>query len=732
MGINKNQKFKLSTVSVSNDKFKSNKKIRRFFKAIGKVFSITAVSALAVMLITVCIVACAGIIYFDNYENSNPIYLEDYATGSHGNSQIIAYDANGNEVVVQELQGEKNKIWVSINKIPKNLQNAVVAIEDERFYSHYGVDWKRTAGAFLNEVVSVYATQQGGSTITQQLIKNLTGESEVTLERKFNEILQALELERRYNKAEILEVYLNEIYLSNGCYGVQSAAKSYFGKDVSELNLAECATLAVITNAPTYYDPLLNPDNNKVRQEYCLRKMLELEMISQEEYDEAINYRLVFKSSDDTVEDTTPKTQFSYYTDYVIETVIDDLMKEYGYTYNRARELVMGGGLKIYSAVDLEIQEKIEYIYENKTAGFNDDALQSAVVLMKYDGQVVGMVGGAGEKTDSLSFNRAVHSKRPPGSTMKPFSFYSYGIENNLLTWSSLYLDKAITLNGKLYPQNVDRTFGTGKMVTIQYAISRSTNTVAVRLAQEISVNNLFTFVKDTYHITTLEPSDAAISPMALGGMTHGVKVIEMAAAYQVFGNGGIYNSPYCYYEVRDSEGKILLSKKSTPDIAISADTAWVMNKLLQTVTAPGQGGTGQRFGLSAYGIETFGKSGSTNDYCDVWFCGGSPYYVAAVWTGFDESKPINVYAGNTSGIIWSAVMKSVHSNLPSAQFTPSENIIELDYCTISGLIAGEHCESTEKGWYKLSNTGDTCTTCQESLEEPVPPEVTPEQIPAE
>lgn len=733
MGINKNQKFKLATVSVTNDKFKSNKKIRRFFKAIGKVFSITAISAIAVMLITVCIVACAGIIYFDNYETSNPIRLEDYATGSHGNSKILAYDSNGNEVLVQELQGEKNKVWATINEIPQDLQDAVIAIEDERFYSHYGVDWKRTAGAFLNEVVSVYATQQGGSTITQQLIKNLTGESEVTLERKFNEILQALELERKYSKAEILEVYLNEIYLSNNCYGVQAASRRYFDKDVNELNLAECATLAVITNAPTYYDPILNPDNNKVRQEYCLSKMLELGMISEDEYNEAVNYKLIFHTSDDTDESTTTtNTQFSYYTDYVIETVIDDLMKEYDYTYDRARELVMGGGLTIYSAVDLEIQEKIEYIYENKTAGFNDDELQSAVVLMKYDGQVVGMVGGAGEKTDSLSFNRAVHSKRPPGSTMKPLSVYSYGIENNLLTWSSLYLDYAVVLNGKLYPQNVDRTHGTGKMVTIQYAISRSTNTVAVRLAQEFSVKNLYNFVQNNYHITTLEDSDMALSPMALGGMTHGVKVIEMAAAYQVFGNGGIYNSPYCYYEVRDSEGKILLSKKSQSDIAISADTAWVMNKLLQTVTAPGQGGTGQKFGLSAYGIETFGKSGSTNDYCDVWFCGGSPYYVAAVWTGFDESKPINVYAGNTSGIIWSAVMKSVHSDLSSAKFTPSENIIELDYCTISGLIAGEHCESIQKGWYKISNTGDTCTTCQERFEETTPPVETPEENPAE
>lgn len=719
MGSNKNQKFKMATVSVTSDKFKSNKKARRALKIIGKVFSIGAISAIAAMLITTCIVASAGIIYFNNYENADPIYLEDYAS-SQGNSLIYAYDSNGKAFVVQELQGEKNRVWTSINEIPKNMQNAVIAIEDERFYSHYGVDWKRTAGAFLNEVVSVYGTQQGGSTITQQLIKNITGENQVTIERKFNEILQALDLERRYSKTEILEAYLNEIYLSNGCYGVQSASRRYFDKDVSELNLAECATLAVITNAPTYYDPLLNPDNNKVRQEYCLSKMLELGMISQEEYDEAVNYELVYKNGNDNQEDeTTTNSQFSYYTDYVVETVIDDLMKEYGYSYNRARQMVMGAGLSIYSAVDLNVQEKVEYIYENKTAGFNDDALQSAAVLMEYDGRIVAMVGGAGEKTDSLSFNRAVHSKRPPGSTMKPLSVYSYGIENNLLTWSSLYYDKAIILNGKQYPQNVDGTFGTNKMITIQYAIAHSTNTVAVRLAQELTVNKLYDFVQNTYHITTLEPSDMAISPLALGGMTHGVKVLEMAAAYQVFGNGGIYNTPYCYYEVRDSEGKVILSKKQESSISLNADSAWVMNKVLQTVTAPGQGGTGQRFGLSAYGIETYGKSGSTNDYCDVWFCGGSPYYVAAVWTGFDESKPLNVYAGNTSGIIWSAVMKSVHSNLPTAQFTPSESIVELDYCTVSGLIADEHCESTAKGWYKVSYTGGKCTTCQENFDEP-------------
>lgn len=728
MGSNKNQKFKMTTVSVTSDKFKSNKKARRALKIIGKIFSIGAISAIAAMLITTCIVASAGIIYFNNYENTDPIYLEDY-TNSQGNSIIYAYDSNGNKFVLQELQGEKNKVWTSINEMPKNLQNAFIAIEDERFYSHYGVDWKRTAGAVLNEVVGVYETQQGGSTITQQLIKNITGETQVTIERKFNEILQALDLERRYSKTEILEVYLNEIYLSNNCYGVQSASRRYFDKDVSELNLAECATLAVITNAPTYYDPILNPDNNKSKQEYCLRKMLELGMISQEEHDEAVNFELVFRTNNNIPEEEiTTNKQFSYYTDYVVETVIEDLMTEYGYSYNRARQIVMGAGLSIYSAVDLDVQEKVEYIYENKTAGFNDDALQSAAVLMEYDGRIVAMVGGAGEKTDSLSFNRAVHSKRPPGSTMKPISVYSYGIENNLLTWSSLYLDKAIILGGKQYPQNVDGTFGTNKMITIQYAIAHSTNTVAVRLAQEITVQKLYDFVQNTYHITTLEESDKAISPLALGGMTHGVKVLEMAAAYQVFGNGGIYNTPYCYYEVRDSEGKILLSKKQESAIALNADSAWVMNKVLQTVTAPGQGGTGQRYGLSAYGIETYGKSGSTNDYCDVWFCGGSPYYVAAVWTGFDESKPLNVYAGNTSGIIWSAVMKSVHSGLPAAQFKPSESIVELDYCKVSGLIADEHCESTAKGWYKVSYTGGKCTTCQENFDEPPINDETPQE----
>lgn len=715
MESNKNKKNKVEVASDTSNKFKTNKKARRTLKAIGKIFSITALSSVALILITVCIVASAGIIYFDNYETSDPIHLEEYA-GGHGNSIIYAKDSDGNKVIVQELQGEKNKVWCSINEIPVNMQNAVIAIEDERFYSHYGVDWKRTAGAFLNEMISVYGTQQGGSTITQQLIKNITGDNQVTIERKFNEILQALELERRYSKTEILEAYLNEIYLSNGCYGVQSAARRYFDKDVNELNLAECATLAVITNAPSYYDPLINPENNKERQEYCLRKMLELEMISQQEYDEAINYKLVFKTTVDNNGDgdkVATDSQFSYYTDYVIETVIEDLMKEYGYTYTKAREMVMGGGLSIYCAVDLDIQDKIEYIYENKTAGFNDKDLQSAVVLMEYDGRVVGMVGGAGEKTDSLSYNRAVHSKRPPGSTMKPLTVYSYGIENNLITWSSLYLDKAITYNGKLYPQNVNGTHGSGKMVTIQYAISRSTNTVAVRLAQEIKLQNLYDFVQDTYHLTTFESSDLALSPLALGGMTHGVKVIEMAAAYQVFGNGGIYNSPYCYYEVRDSDGKLILGKNTQSDIALTADSAWVMNKLLQTVTKPGGGGTGQNYGLSAYGIETYGKSGSTNDYCDVWFCGGSPYYVAAVWTGFDESKPLNVYAGNTSGIIWSAVMKSVHSDLDPAKFTPSASIVELKYCKVSGLIATSSCSSTATGWYKVSYTGGECTTCK-------------------
>lgn len=649
------------------------------------------------------------------------IDLEFYKQNQDQTTIIYANDAENNPVELARLHGAQNRVWVSKDNMSEWMGKAFVSLEDKRFEKHNGVDWVRT---ILGVAKSKF--KQGGSTITQQLIKNLTGENGRTVNRKYNEILSALNLEKYYDKDVILEAYLNTVYLSHGCYGVKTAAETYFGKDVSELNLAECASLAAITQSPGEYDPLWNPENNKKRQEYCLRSMLEQKVITQEQYDEAVAYELIFTNSEKYVEkednsdkDTAVDNEIqSYYVDYVISSVIKDL-KAAGYSHYEATKMIYSGGLRIYSAVDTKVQDILEDVYVHRTnfpserVSSVEDQAQSAMTIMDYSGRVVAIVGGAGEKTENRSNNRAVSAARQPGSSIKPLSVYAPGIEENYITWSSKIKNYGITWKGKIWPTNYGGDPGSpNSFLTVQYALAISYNTVPAQLLMMMGFKTSYSYLTEKFHISTLNPDidSQAPSAMVTGGTNGGITTLEMAAAYASFGNGGKYYKPYCYYKVTDSTGEnVILQNNPEGEQIISPESAYVMNELMRTVVTSSYG-TGRNYGVK--GFTTYMKTGTTTDNFDKWCCAGTPYYVAAVWFGYDYNKEIKA-SGNPAGLIYKTVMDRVHKGLAVKSFEQyTDQVVQKAYCTSSGLLAGSRCTSKAMGWYKLSNLPGVCASC--------------------
>ncbi len=492
---------------------------------------------------TCFIIACYVLADMISTVNGDRIIdLEYYKQNQDQTTIIYAKDENDEFVELTKLHGEKNRVWVDLKEIPEYMKKAFVAIEDKRFHEHNGVDWfSMTLGigkSAIQSIVSEDKSVRGASTLTQQLIKNLTGENGRNINRKYNELLAALNLEKYYEKDDILEAYLNTIYLSHNCYGVQTAAETYFGKDVSELNLAECASIAVITQTPAKNDPLWQPENNKGRQEWCLSKMLEQGMITQEEYDEAIDYELIFTNSekyvaeeDVEIETVTDNDVQSYYVDYVISKVIADL-KALGYSNYEATKMIYSGGLRIYSAVDMEVQNIVEDVYVHRS-GFPSESVnssselsQSAMTIMDYSGRIVAMVGGAGEKTENRSNNRAVSAVRQPGSSIKPLTIYAPGIEEDYITWSSMIKNYGITWKGSIWPTNYGGNPGSpDSYVTAQYAVAISYNTVPAQLLMKMGFDLSYEYLTDTFKIRTYDDKEDSVSPSALatGGSSGGV-----------------------------------------------------------------------------------------------------------------------------------------------------------------------------------------------------------------
>lgn len=687
-----------------------------------KLIMTVGLSLVSVFVLTAVLVITYVLGHIVSFTNAGAeISLDDYKKDQSKTSFIYANDKAGKEVMIAKLHGEENRVWVNLENMSPYLSKAFVSLEDKRFNKHKGVDWVRFMG-----VVTKYDFEQGASTITQQLIKNLTGEKDVTAVRKFKEILLALNLENHYSKNTILETYLNTVALGNGCYGVGTAAEKYFGKAVKDLNLAECAAIAAITKAPFSYNPLKNPDRNRDRQKYCLKEMLAQGIINREEYDEAVNYSLILSNNPDFVSelvDETPAEELteiqSYYVDFVINNVITDLAVKYGYTVQQATRKIYSGGLKIYAAVDMEIQNALEDVYYNRITfpkqsdTDKNPAVQSAMTVMDYEGRVVGIIGQAGAKEANRTLNRAADSPRQPGSTLKPLATYAPAIEMNYINWSTMVRDYAFPYQGlKMWPKNVDGSFGSNRNVTVQRAIEKSLNTVVARiLVDMVTPQKAMEFLTDKFHFTTLDSkNDPFAAPMAVGALTKGVTTLEMTAAFSAFGNGGKYYKPYSYYKVTDSEGKeILLETDSVGEQILSPETSDIMCELLQTVDTKlyGTGSNVRKFQIMA-------KTGTTSEDKDRWFCAGTPYYITSIWYGYD--KPKNLPSGlNPAAKIFIEVFNRFHKDLEPKEFPKSSLVVQRSYCLSSGLLAGDNCTSTQMGWYKTSNMPRVCTSCKGS-----------------
>lgn len=629
----------------------------------GSIFRVLG-TILLILLVTGLLFLCIFAYYVKNCLSTElDVALDDFTLSL--SSSILYQDGDDNWQNLVTLSGTENRIWVDYADIPKAMEHAAVAIEDRRFYEHKGVDWYRTSGAFVNMFLSM-KNDFGGSTITQQLIKNLTKQDDITVQRKLLEIFQALEFEKSYDKDEIIEWYLNVVYFGEGCNGIYTAAETYFGKEPSELSLAECASIIGITNNPSKYDPFISEANNKARQETILWEMYDQGYIQKDQYDAAVAEKLVFARG---VDESATQTIYSYYAEAVIEDVLQDLMEQKGVSYDTARTLLYSGGYQIYSCYNPRIQDIVDEYYTDleklpQRASAKGQQFESAIVILDpYTGEVQALSGGTGEKTINFGLNRATQAKRPPGSSFKPIATYGPAMELGLITQYTQVNDSPnIKLSGtSWYPKNSGG--GNYGVLTIREGLQRSLNTVSAQILDKLTPRASFEFLQNKLGVTSLEEADCDYAPLSLGQLTHGITVREMAQAYSAFVNDGIFTYARTYNYITDSAGNIVLENPARTVVAYKENTAWNMaDMLVNAVNA----GTGTEARIA--GMTTGGKTGTTTDNKDRWFVGFTPYYVAAVWTGYDTPEYMN-FSGNPAAQIFRLVMTPIHEGMENKSF---------------------------------------------------------------
>lgn len=613
-------------------------------------------SAVAGILMLLIFVATATVLRY-----SDPQMDELFANPSLEFTTTLYYKdtETGKWEILQELYKDENRKWVDLEQIPEHTRKALIAIEDERFYEHHGVDWPRFTGALIGYLME--DDSYGGSTLTQQLIKNLTQDNEHTWERKAREILRALYVERHYDKDEILEYYFNTVYFNYRTYGIERASQMYFGKSVSDLTVRESASLVGLIRLPDYYAPYKNPENNKVRTDIVLGKMRELGFLSENEYEQAMAEKLQFMENGYHVayEDVN-----SYFVDMVIDDVINDLGEMQGLSVSEAENYLYRGGLKIYTTVDMRVQTALEEAYKNEAffpKAYIEKQYQAASMLADpQTGYILGVVGGRGEKQYSRDLNRATMSRRCPGSSVKPLSAYLPALESGAITQGTVVIDEGVTkLNGHPYPQNYSRKFY-GPM-TMFGALRQSLNASAAKVVMLNGIDNSFAFLTEKLHFDLIAPTensagDANLAALSMGAFHYGVTMREMIGGYGVIASGGIYHEPISYTKIERSNGSVIIEKLTTGERACSSTAAWLMHDLLVDSAT---------YGLAAPGrlsVPLAAKTGTSDDNHDKWFMGYTPYFVGGVWIGYDE--PINLVSAGvtiqTPKAIWKNVMQYV------------------------------------------------------------------------
>ncbi len=639
-------------------------------------------------------------------------YMRHYATmDAHLFSLYLRGQARTTTLHHEEtdtpLATSENRIYASYDTFPDHLAQAFVAIEDQRFYTHHGVDWRRTAGAVGQFLLG--RQSYGGSTITQQLIKNMTGEADVSPARKLKEIGRALDVETHLSKEEILEIYLNTVYLSHRCYGVQSAANYYFDTDVSDLTLPQCATLAAIIQAPTKWDPVYHPEANRSRRNLVLYKMKELQMITEAEYQSAVDSPLGV-----TEHPAGQNTVLSWYEEAVAQEATQILQELYELDRIQAQKLLYTGGLSIDTAQADRVQQTLEELYTSQgTFPIVKDSLiqpqSAAIVLDPHTGAILGIVGARGEKEENRILNYATDTLRPPGSALKPLSVYAPAMEAGLIHGATVYDDTPcnFTVSSAGWPQNYPN--GYRGLTTIRDAVARSVNTVAVKVLQDYGIDRSFAFLQEKLHFSSLvsqktkkngDPlTDRAPAPLALGQLSYGVSVKELTAGYTIFTDEGVYHEPFSVWEMRDGSGNVIFTRDAQGERVLSRENAQAMTQLLKTVTTQG---TASRLSLAKQ-MDTAGKTGTTTDDCDRWFVGYTPDYLCGVWFGYATPQSLTEFSETVSPALsaWDQIMTRLESpRLEQGERSSfaTDLLIRANVCQDSGKQMTGSCTHDPRG----------------------------------
>lgn len=746
----------------------------------GKMAHVSMLRVLFISLIAVIIaVTCLGIGAFrgiiDNAPDVDTIDIMPLGYASY------LYDDDGNQI--RKLAApDANRIPVSLEQIPVDLQHAVVAIEDERFYEHNGIDVRgilRAASLVLRDG----DFSQGASTITQQLLKNnvftnWTAESTWAEKfiRKFQEQYLAIQIEQKIgDKGVILENYLNTINLGAGAYGVQAAARTYFNKDVWDLNLSESVTLAGITQNPTGYNPIIYPEKNAKRRKEVLDKMLDQGYITSDQYTEALNDNIYeqIQAAQEAVSNSSDNTVYSYFEDALNEVIINDFITVKGYTRQQAQNMLYSGGIQVYSTWDRDMQKIIDEEYSNEAnfpayvqyaldyaltinmpdgsqVNYSKEMMQlyfqnedpsfdllfdsqdegreyvnrykadilsgggevaaerisfapqpqsSVSIIDQHTGYVKAMIGGRGEKTASLTLNRATDSTRQPGSTFKPLSTYGPALNEKGMTLATTFEDKETFYPDGSPVRNADLSYsGT---VTIRTALMRSINTVAVQCLERVTpelgleyLDNLgFTTLahgtaEDTDYLGNVW-SDANLST-ALGGITYGVTNVELCAAYAAIANGGNYIKPIYYTKILDRNGNVLIDNSPVERSVFSESTAFLLTNAMEDVVKKGTGTSCQ---LS--NMPVAGKTGTTEYYNDLWFVGYTPYYTCAIWSGYDNNEKLPQDQRSYHNLLWKRIMERVHEGMTRKEFDIPSSVQQVSICSTTGLLPISGCPVT-------------------------------------
>lgn len=797
---------------------KNNKKPKKRRSIIGMIFSfIGCMLCLCIMAASVGGVLLSMYIVQVTADDGETLDLDN----QKNRQTSIIYDINGNEYA--SLSRNENRIWRELSAMPENLQNAVIAIEDKNFRTEPGINLKGTIGAALNAFTGnrIWGTNRGASTLEQQLIKNLTGDSEQDNMRKVREIFRALGLDNKYSKETILEAYLNTIPLTGIIHGMEAGSIEYFGKHVEDLTLAECATLASITKNPTKYNPATNPEELIKRRNHVLYEMYTQGYITEAEFNAAKAETVTLTEKTSTTENATRSSSNSWFTDALYTQLLSQLQEDLNYTADEAKELIFSGGLRIYSTVDPTVQAGIEKTmyneddlipalwheepvclrdypadssswdevqYDDATglpitkdgyAVYGQEAIpvyadeegttlkmgtstdpdypndttvylcvyekvrtQAAMATLDYDGNILGIGGGIGEKKYDLGFNRAT-SPHQTGSTMKPIGAYALALDYKLINYSSQILDspyysaedKKVLKDQyigvmspfseaaqsrsdvwRAWPTNYGGAGGQGNPMLVYDALQQSYNTVAVWVGDMVGVDYLYNFVHDTLECSYISAeNDMDLGPLVLGSQSSGLTVVQLAGAYTMF-NTGTFTTPHYYTEITDYQGNMILdnNKYINTTQAISADTAYIMNRMMWNVLHSRKG---TAYGKAPDGeMDSVAKTGTTSNYKDYTFAGLTPYYVTAIWWGCDRPTEMDTLgkAGKNASPIqyaWKALMEDLQADLPVKEFAKGENVVEKHFDTSTGAIISS---GGSVGYYTEDNLPDNSYTVSE------------------